>query len=427
MQIINGYEMGINALNRKNGEDVDNAILETVTDILAQVKVSGDAAIKRLTEKFDGKKLTNIEINQANWLKSLEILPPNLKESLQVAAKRIQDFHQLSMPKPWSSISGEYEEKIIPIETVGIYVPGGTANYPSAVLMDVIPAKVAGVPNVIVCTPDPTDAVLASAKIAGADRLFQVGGAQAIAAMAYGTESIPQVDKICGAGGTYVSAAKKMVYGDVGIDGIYGPTETLIVADSSATPSVLAADLLAQAEHDTLAIPILITDDVNLAKATIEEIYLQLPELERYEIAKESIANKALAVVLDDIGQAPDLINQFSPEHVCLILKNPENCIKGLKSAGGVFVGEYSPEVIGDYVAGPSHTMPTSGTARFSSYLGVDHFLRKMPVVRLGHEGFNKLATSAATIAREEGLTAHANAVELRLTRDSKNQGLDNE
>ena len=176
------------------------------------------------------------------------------------------------MPKPWSSISGEYEEKIIPIETVGIYVPGGTANYPSAVLMDVIPAKVAGVPNVIVCTPDPTDAVLASAKIAGADRLFQVGGAQAIAAMAYGTESIPQVDKICGAGGTYVSAAKKMVYGDVGIDGIYGPTETLIVADSSATPSVLAADLLAQAEHDTLAIPILITDDVNLAKATIEEI-----------------------------------------------------------------------------------------------------------------------------------------------------------
>ena len=419
--------MGINALNRKNGEDVDNAILETVTDILAQVKVSGDAAIKRFTEKFDGKKLTNIEINQANWLKSLEILPPNLKESLQVAAKRIQDFHQLSMPKPWSSISGEYEEKIIPIETVGIYVPGGTANYPSAVLMDVIPAKVAGVPNVIVCTPDPTDAVLASAKIAGADRLFQVGGAQAIAAMAYGTESIPQVDKICGAGGTYVSAAKKMVYGDVGIDGIYGPTETLIVADSSATPSVLAADLLAQAEHDTLAIPILITDDVNLAKATIEEIYLQLPELERYEIAKESIANNALAVVLDDIGQAPDLINQFSPEHVCLILKNPENCIKGLKSAGGVFVGEYSPEVIGDYVAGPSHTMPTSGTARFSSYLGVDHFLRKMPVVRLGHEGFNKLATSAATIAREEGLTAHANAVELRLTRDSKNQGLDNE
>ena len=427
MQIINGYEMGINALNRKNSEGVDNAILETVTDILAQVKVSGDAAIKRFTEKFDGKKLTNIEINQANWLKSLEILPPNLKESLQVAAKRIQDFHQLSMPKPWSSISGEYEEKIIPIETVGIYVPGGTANYPSAVLMDVIPAKVAGVPNVIVCTPDPTDAVLASAKIAGADRLFQVGGAQAIAAMAYGTESIPQVDKICGAGGTYVSAAKKMVYGDVGIDGIYGPTETLIVADSSATPSVLAADLLAQAEHDTLAIPILITDDVNLAKATIEEIYLQLPELERYEIAKESIANKALAVVLDDIGQAPDLINQFSPEHVCLILKNPENCIKGLKSAGGVFVGEYSPEVIGDYVAGPSHTMPTSGTARFSSYLGVDHFLRKMPVVRLGHEGFNKLATSAATIAREEGLTAHANAVELRLTRDSKNQGLDNE
>ena len=419
--------MGINALNRNNSEGVDNAILETVTDILAQVKVSGDAAIKRFTEKFDGKKLTNIEINQANWLKSLEILPPNLKESLQVAAKRIQDFHQLSMPKPWSSISGEYEEKIIPIETVGIYVPGGTANYPSAVLMDVIPAKVAGVPNVIVCTPDPTDAVLASAKIAGADRLFQVGGAQAIAAMAYGTESIPQVDKICGAGGMYVSAAKKMVYGDVGIDGIYGPTETLIVADSSATPSVLAADLLAQAEHDTLAIPILITDDVNLAKATVEEIYLQLPKLERYEIAKESIANKALAVVLDDIGQAPDLINQFSPEHVCLILKNPENCIKGLKSAGGVFVGEYSPEVIGDYVAGPSHTMPTSGTARFSSYLGVDHFLRKMPVVRLGHERFNKLATSAATIAREEGLTAHANAVELRLTRDSKNQGLDNE
>lgn len=427
MQIINGYEMGINALNRKNSEGVDNAILETVTDILAQVKVTGDAAIKRLTEKFDGEKLSNIEINQANWLKSLEILPSNLKESLQVAAKRIQGFHQLSMPKPWSSISGEYEEKIIPIETVGIYVPGGTANYPSAVLMDVIPAKVAGVPNVIVCTPDPTDAVLASAKIAGADRLFQVGGAQAIAAMAYGTESIPQVDKICGAGGMYVSAAKKMVYGDVGIDGIYGPTETLIVADSSATPSVLAADLLAQAEHDTLAIPILITDDVNLAKATIEEIYLQLPKLERYEIAKESIANKALAVVLDDIGQAPDLVNQFSPEHVCLILKNPENCIKGLKSAGGVFVGEYSPEVIGDYVAGPSHTMPTSGTARFSSYLGVDHFLRKMPVVRLGHERFNKLATSAATIAREEGLTAHANAVELRLTRDSKNQGLDNE
>ncbi|MQY55387.1 MAG: histidinol dehydrogenase, partial [Dehalococcoidia bacterium] len=317
-------------------------------------------------------------------------------------------------------MEGGLGQIVRPLERVGIYVPGGTACYPSTVLMTAIPARVAGVEEIILTTPpgeggEVPKATLVAADIADVDRVFKVGGAQAIAALAYGTESIPRVDKVCGPGGLFVTLAKRMVYGAVDIDGLYGPTETVILADDSATPAHCAADLLAQAEHDLLATAILITTSSRLAQEVDREVARQLEGLERVQIAHRSLEERGHIIVVADMEQAIELINLYAPEHLSLMVRDASSYIEKIRNAGAIFIGENSPEVLGDYVAGPSHVMPTGGTARFSSPLGVSDFLKLTSIVSLSDGDLQKLGPAAATIARVEGLTAHARAAELRL------------
>ena len=332
---------------------------------------------------------------------------------------RIRDFHVAGLPRSWVDMERGFGEIITPMERVGIYAPGGLASYPSTVMMTAIPAKVAGVKEIVLATPPqgergPNPAVMAAALICGVNRVFQVGGAQAIAALAYGTETIPKVDKVCGPGNIFVTLAKKMVYGQTGIDGLEGPTETLIIADDSANPALCAADLLGQAEHDLLATPVLITTSERLAPLIQAELQTQLESLSRKETAQASIEARGAIVVVDTLDDAIDLANHYAPEHLCLMVEQPWKSLDRVRNAGGVFLGDFSPEVMGDYVAGPSHVMPTGGTARFNSYLGATEFLRRMPVVDLDPQTALRLAKTAATIARAEGFDAHARAVEIR-------------
>ena len=388
---------------------------EAVRRILADIREGGDVAVRDYARRIDGAELADLEVPRTHWKAALDQLPTDLVGALHTAAARIRAYHESSMPRSWQDDAAGYGERIVPIERVGLYVPGGTAEYPSTVLMSAVPAKVAGVPEVVLCTPAPSAATLAAAHVAGVDRLFAVGGAQAIAAMAYGTESIPKVDKVCGPGNVFVSIAKREVYGDVDIDGLYGPTETVVIADETADPAIVAADLLAQAEHDELASPILIATDAALAERVSAEVERQLAGLERRQIASAAIEGHGMAVVVDSVEQAIDLANAYAPEHLCLLVRDPESYVDSVSKAGGLFLGEHSPEVLGDYVAGPSHVMPTGGTARFASSLGVHTFLRRMPVVGLSEATLRETGPAAATLARTEGLTAHARAVEMRL------------
>ena len=422
MRIVEGIEQGRALLTRQPG-GVDPQVAETARAIIADVRTRGDAAVRDHTLRLDGVDLETIEVPPQRFDEALKSIPTELADALRTAAARIEAFHRASMPSSWHDEKQGYGERVVALDRAGIYVPGGTATYPSAVLMDAIPACVASVGEIVVCTPSPSDAVLAAASIAGVHRLFQVGGAQAIAAMAYGTESLPRVDKVCGAGGAYVTAAKREVYGDVDIDGLYGPTETLVIADASADPALAAADLLAQAEHDTAAMPILIALDAATAQAIVDEVERQMPSLERSGIASAAMGGQGVAVVVNSMGEAVELANAFAPEHVCLLVEDAERYVDGIRHAGGVFVGEASPEVMGDYVAGPSHTMPTAGTARYASYLGVQHFLRRMPVVALDESRLRELGPAAAAIARAEGLTAHARAIEQRLEGGAEGSG----
>jgi histidinol dehydrogenase len=330
-------------------------------------------------------------------------------------------FHQLQLLNSLKDFMEEGVGQLVrPLERVGIYVPGGTASYPSTVLMSAIPARVAGVDQIIMTTPpgkggEVPPATLVAADISGVDLAFKVGGAQAIAALAFGTQSIPRVDKICGPGNIFVNLAKKVVYGDVDIDGIYGPTETVIVADDSASPEYCAADLLAQAEHDALSAAILVTTSRELAAALDKEVESQLATLERVDIARRSLEGRGRIIVVDDMEQAIELVNIYAPEHLELIVHDASSHIESIRNAGGIFIGESSPEVLGDYVAGPSHVMPTGGSARFSSPLGVNDFLKTTSVVALSRDDLRTLGPVAAAIAKVEGLTAHARAVEIRL------------
>ena len=355
-------------------------------------------------------------------------MPKDLLNALELSARRIEDFHRATMRRSWVDLESGLGELVTPIERVGIYAPGGTASYPSTVLMTAIPARVAGVREVLLATPgrsrttanstgrdDPAPAVLAAAKLAGVDRVFRVGGVQAIGALAFGTETVPKVDKICGPGNIFVTLAKKLVYGQVDIDGLYGPTETVVIADETADPVYCAADLLAQAEHDALASPILITTSLSLVGDVEGELDIQLSSLERGEMAGVSIERQGKAILVDTLDEALELANGIAPEHLCMMVRDPWAWVGKVKNAGGVFLGPFSPEVMGDYVAGPSHVMPTGGTARFSSALSVHHFLKTMPVVGLKREEYRHLAEAAAVIARAEGLTGHARAVEVRL------------
>ncbi len=416
MRIVQGIEAGRQLLARTPGH-LDPAVASQARKIVEDVRKRGDAAVRDHTRRLDGVELGEIAVPRHQTADALDRLPSGLADALRTAAARIAAFHTAAMPKSWHAADEGYGERIVPLARVGIYVPGGTAVYPSAVLMDVIPAKVAGVEEVIVCTPASNDAVLAAAELAGVDLLLQVGGAQAVAAMAYGTETVPRVDKVCGAGGAWVTAAKREVYGAVDIDGLYGPTETLVIADASTDAALAAADLLAQAEHDPLAMPVLVATDGATAERIVAEADRQVKTLERAVIASEAMEH-GVAVVVASVAEAIELANLFAPEHVCLLVEGAERYVPDIRHAGGIFVGEHSPEVIGDYVAGPSHTMPTAGTARHGSYLGVHHFLRRIPVIDLSEVQMRRLGPAAATIARAEGLSAHARAIERRLEGD---------
>ncbi|MBI4200041.1 MAG: histidinol dehydrogenase [Chloroflexi bacterium] len=393
---------------------------EAVSLILESVRQKGDEALRELTTRIDGITLGEIEVPPGELLEAHRHVPADLLRALELAAERVAAFARASVPRSWRDASMGVGELVAPLERVGLYAPGGTAAYPSTVIMTAVTARTAGVGEVILCTPSRDSgaaAVLAAAHIAHVDRVFRIGGAQAIAAMAYGTASVPRVDMVCGPGNIFVTLAKQLLFGEVGIDGLFGPTETVIVADESADPRLCAADLLAQAEHDPLASPVLITPWELLPPAVDEELERQLPGLERREIARTALDRQGAFVLTQDLDEALAVANLLSPEHLCLMVREPGRWLEKVRNAGGLFLGEGSPEVLGDYVAGPSHTMPTAGSARFASYLGAHQFVRRIPVVALEPSLARRLAGPAAIIARAEGFGGHARAAELRAAR----------
>ena len=393
---------------------------DSVARILSEVQHEGDAAVFRYASLLDDANLQCLEVSPKDFASARSSLSPQLIESLELAAQRVQDFHESTLPQNWIDYDKGLGELIRPIERVGLYAPGGTAAYPSTVLMTAIPARVAGVSEIVLATPKRGDAplnpaVLVAAEIAGVDMVYQVGGVQAIGALAYGTQSIPKVDKICGPGNIFVAYAKKLVQGQVDIDGIFGPTETIVIADESARPDFCAADLIAQAEHDPLATAILVTNSNALVEAIESELDVQMKNLARGKTATEALRKQGTVVILDSIDEAIHLANKIAPEHLCLMVDDPWKWVGSVKHAGGLFLGAFSPEVMGDYIAGPSHVMPTGGTARFSSALSVHQFLRTMPVVGLTPNTFSALGDAAIEIAKAEGLGGHSDAIQIRL------------
>ena len=397
-------------------------VSEIVADILADVHRNGDSALYRYCEKFDHVSLNTLEVSQQEIEDAFASVEPEFLEVLRQAADNIRAFHShqvrssfLIADKP-GVVMGQ---KIMPIEKVGIYVPGGTAAYPSTVLMDTIPAKIAGCGQIVIVTPPGRDgkvppAILAAAKIAGVDRIFKVGGAQAIAALAFGTESIPKVDKIVGPGNAFVAEAKKQVFGMVAIDMIAGPSEILIIADGTCEPRFVAADLLSQAEHDKLASAVLVTDSAELAQKVQQELERQLPLLPREEIARASIDDNGKIIVTPDLQTAIEIANDIAPEHLELCVDQPFDYLDAVKHAGSIFLGKYCPEALGDYLAGPNHTLPTSGTARFSNPLSVDDFVKKSQYTYFTGEALETVAGSIAQFAEKEGLHAHARSAVIR-------------
>lgn len=404
-------------IRRLFGQELTPA--EAVERIIAEVRQQGDAALLRFTKALDGAKLSTLEVGLEEFRQAQ--VAPELAQALSLAAERIRAFHlrQRRRLRGWMDSSTGLGESLGPLDRVGLYIPGGTAAYPSTVLMSAIPARVAGVREIIAVSPPRADgslpaSVLVACRLAGVDRLFKVGGAQAIAALAYGTQSIPKVDKVCGPGGLFVTLAKKRVYGAVDIDGLYGPTETVLLADDSASPAAVAADLLAQAEHDPLASAILITTSLSLAQEVSREVERQLASLERREIAAQALEARGGAVIVGSLEEGLELANEYAPEHLCLMVREPRRYAGQVRHAGTVFLGAFSSEALGDYIAGPSHTNPTGGSARFSSPLNVRSFLKSTMLVALSREDSARLWRAAARIARAEGLTGHARALEAR-------------
>src|SRR6478609_2090391 len=407
-------------INRVFGEDLT---AEQVVDrILRDVRNHGDEAVRRYTVAFDGAAPDHFEVPKSEWETALASISCELLDALQTAAGRIQSFHEKQLRTSWIDYSpgGALGQIVRPLERVGVYTPGGTALYPSTLLMTAIPARVAGVNEIIVCSPPGRDGkvapvILAAATVAGADRVFQVGGAQAIGAMAFGTESIPHVDKIYGPGNIFVVIAKQRVYGVVAIDQLPGPTETMIIADESANPRITAADMIAQAEHDAMSSAILITTSALLADSVRRELERQSALLPRAAIIRQSLIAHGAIVIVPDRETAIDLANTYAPEHLCLLLSDPWSVVPLVKHAGGIFVGEHSPEALGDYTAGPSHVMPTGGTARFSSPIHVQDFTKVISVAAVTRETLVELAPATMAIARSEGLDGHARAISIRL------------
>ena len=394
---------------------------QAVRQIVNEVRNRGDATLRDYNLKIDGAKTASLEISKQTIASAYQEVDRELVSALKLAAERIRSFHNAQK----DNMGGEFTsldsgQLIRPLERVGIYIPGGTAAYSSTVLMTAIPARVAGVSEIILVTPPRLagavpPSVLVAADIAGVDRIFGVGGAQAIAALAFGTESIPRVDKICGPGSIFVMLAKKLVYGAVDIDGLQGPSEVLIIADETANPGYCAADLLAQAEHDPLASAILITTSRQLADEVSREVERQLDDLPRRDIAAECLENRGMLVVVSDVDEAIELSNLYAPEHLYLMVSKADTYLDKVSSAGCVFIGEKASVVMGDYVAGPSHALPTAGTARFSSPLNVGDFIKFISLVNIDETSLKKLGRAASTIARAEGFDAHALAIERRL------------
>ena len=428
MKIFSTKEKGfIRALDAvlKRGESDTSEAEEDVKAIIDDIRKHGDKALLKYTERFDKVRFANMRdalCTRQEIERALKNIPKRDSDIIKLAAKRIRAFHKKQLPKSWffkeknGTLLGQ---RVTPLERVGIYVPGGKAVYPSTVLMNAIPAKVAGVKEIIMATPPSKNGinshVLAAAKIAGVDKIYKVGGAQAVAAMAYGTESIPKVDKIVGPGNIYVATAKRLVFGVVDIDMVAGPSEILIINDGTGAPSWIAADLLSQAEHDELASGILLTTSTKMAEAVAREVEKQLRELKREAIARVSIERYGAIIITKNLAEAADIANRIAPEHLELFVKKPFELLKKIKNAGAIFLGPNTPEPIGDYMAGPNHTLPTGGTARFSSPLGTEDFIKRSNVLSFSKKAVEKLGKSVVRFTEMEGLGAHGRSVVIRI------------
>jgi histidinol dehydrogenase len=433
MKIITDYKLAKKLLTRSiiGGSSLDDKKIETaVKEIIEKIRTDGDKALFSYTERFDGAKLKSLEVTKAEIQHAHTVIRKQsngeLYDALKFAAKRIKKFHKTGMQKYGKGFFKEgLGQQVTALERVGIYIPGGTASYPSTVLMTAIPARVAGVKEIIMVTPCGKDGkipvnTLVAADIAGVDRIFKVGGAQAVAALAFGTKSIPRVDKICGPGNIYVMVAKRLVYGIVGIDALQGPSEVVIIADSTSDPSLCAADLIAQSEHDAMASSVFITTSESLAGKVQIEICKQLEKLSRSAIAIKALRDNGKMVIVKNMTEAMELANLYSPEHLSLLVKDPFKYVEKFKNAGCICAGRNSPVVLGDYVAGPSHALPTGGSARFSSPLIVQDFLKISSIIALADDEIVRIGPPAILVAENEGLTGHANAIKLRLNKKGK-------
>jgi len=405
----------------KREEAVMQNVEAAVRNIIADVRARGDEALLEYGRRFDCAELNALQVTEAEIEEACAKISPEVMSALNKAAENIRAFHSMQKREGFRIQKGDVilGQRITPVDRAGIYVPGGTACYPSTVLMDAIPASIAGVSEIIMATPAGKDGtilpeVLAAAKLAGVTKIFKMGGAQAIAALAYGTESVPRVDKIVGPGNIYVATAKRMVFGQVGIDMVAGPSEILIVADSSAKAKVVAADMLSQAEHDKMASSILVTTDMALAEAVQAELEVQIPQLPRRDICRRSIDENSFIVVVDSIEKAIEISNSIAPEHLELCVEDPFALLDLVKHAGSIFMGNNAPEALGDYLAGPNHTLPTSGTARFSSPLSVDDFIKKSSFTYYTYEALGEVKDAIAALANKEGLQAHAKSATIR-------------
>ncbi len=418
------FKSEFNELLERGRMDIES-VSKTVQDLINEIKQNGNSAVKSQIARFDRwepKEDGDLQVSAEDMQKAYENLDENIKKALHLAYERIKAYHEKLLPKSWDykEESGNIlGQKVTPVDRAGLYIPGGKAAYPSSLLMNAIPAIVAGVKEIVVCTPAPdnelNELLLAACHICNLKKVFKVGGASAIGAMAYGTETIPKVDVITGPGNIFVATAKKLVYGDVNIDMIAGPSEIGIIADESAREDYLAIDLLSQAEHDEMASSILITPSQELAEKVSAKIEDFLNSLSRKEIARKSIDERGAIIVTKDLDEAADLMNQIAPEHLEIVTKEPFALLNKIKHAGAIFLGEYTPEPIGDYIAGPNHTLPTGGTAKFYSPLSVEHFMKKSSIISMSREGIKQIGQECALIADIEGLTAHAESVRIRL------------
>ena len=400
-------------------------VAEIVKNIIKEIKSEGNEALKRHIAKFDRwevKEDSDLMVDPRDMKRAYDKLEDELRDALHLAYDRIESYHEKQMPKSWidfDNAGNTLGQKVTPVDRAGLYIPGGKAAYPSSLLMNAIPAQVAGVEEIIVTTPTPDNEInellLAAAHLCGVTKMFKVGGASAIAAMAYGTQTIPKVDVITGPGNIFVATAKKQVFGDVNIDMIAGPSEIGILADNTANPKYLAIDLLSQAEHDEMASSILITPSVELAESVRKLVYVELAKLEREMIARKSIEERGAIIVTDSLEEAVELMNRVAPEHLEVMTANPFDLLPHIKHAGAIFLGSFTPEPIGDYMAGPNHTLPTGGTARFYSPLNVENFLKKSSIISMSEDGIKTIGEACALLASAEGLTAHEKSVRIRL------------